>query len=249
MRPGPDTIRDDLADVLRWGPAIRDLAATATDPRPGANVERTVAYLHSIKLIEADLDAVAREVTATRGDDQAGKITNPALYLVGAAAWLARSALAEPVAFEIRAIRNRAARLVGYAPERSDYACMACRLAEGPGPRLERQPTTAGLSDIYECPNCGFRARIEPAGPWNNQRPLNTLQSAWRAVLYTTELRLAPAEAADLLGEHNTGRIRQWLHRGRLAKDEDGKVALADVARLVVESEAYKTTHPRKTSK
>lgn len=243
MRPSPATIRDDLADIMRWRPALDELAATAADPRPGANVERAHAWLGQIDQIRADLESVALEVLASRRDVKIDTFADPALYLVGSAGWLAASALAEPLAVEIRAIRNKAARLVGYAPDRSDYACMACRLAEGPGPRLERQPTDAGLSDIYECPRCGFRARIEPAGPWNRHRPLNTLQSAWRAVLYTTDLRVTPAEAADLLGERNTGRIRQWLYRGRLEKDDEGRIPLADVARYVIESEAYKATH------
>lgn len=240
-------VRCRILDILRFTPFVDLLDEAAADPGKGRSVEGTVveraaAHRRQIATLRARLDSLAAETARVRGDD-AVIVGDPVAYLYGLADWLAASPIADAALTEISLVRDRYADLAGYSPDRSEYSCMSCRVnrPDEPTPRLVRKPTETGLSDIHECPACGYRARIEPAGPWNDETPLNTLQMAWRAVLYESQTRIDVAEAARLVGLKDTNRLRQWIHRGRLVKADDGTVALAAVARLVIESENYKT--------
>lgn len=243
--PTPSAIRANLADIASYSPALATLAASAdslghsgggpASARSSA-VERAVAFRASLDALGERLAALAAEIATARQDPPAAT-ASPLAYIADAAEWLAGSPLAVPAAQEVQAVRDAAAGLVGEMPDRSGYRCPACQMRAYVVPRLERKPSAHGYGDIYECPVCGFRARIERPGPWNAYRAKNTLRAAWRAELFRTGHRLKPAEAARLVGMKDTNRLRQWIYRGRLAKDADGLVALADVAALILGTE------------
>lgn len=236
-----DRIRQDLRDVLAWLPLVDEIAAHACDAGRGngggpasaraSTVERAAAYRATIAAHHDRLAALAAEVQQTRGDTPV-KPSAAVIYLAGLADWIAASPLAADAAAEIAAIRGALAALAGYTPERSGFACASCRIRGNSAPRLERRPTPTGYRDVYECPVCGFTAHIEPAGPWNQGHRLNTLEPSWRETLRNSKARLKPTEVARLLDMKDTNRIRQWIHRGRLTKDDDGTVAISDIAAL-----------------
>lgn len=236
-------IADLARDLYAWLPILTDIANHAGEPHStkgtggtsdGTVTERALDKRDHIRGLLDRLDELAAEIVTTRGEPVANAPAS--LIIHGLAPWIALQPFARDVFKELAEIHGRASTIVGYSPDKADYHCPHCRINQRLSvPRLERTPTDEGLPDLYTCPDCGYVAIIEQAGEWNNYVPVNTLEATWRLriveALEASPERVKPATAAHMVGV-KTATVRNWKRLKKLATDDDGLVAVADVAKL-----------------
>lgn len=195
--------------------------------KAGSPVETEAERADAIAAIARHLDELADEVRLTRADPRPA---SPGLYLAAHASWIARYPGGDDIRAEIESLRDRAARLTGNAPEPTEWACPVCMLRDGHAPRMVRAEAADGhgFSDTLECPACGWKAD-----------GIEALEAVWRLRLYDTAARLDPKAAARMTGA-NYSTVRDWIRRGLLDKDSEGRVSLAQTRRLAREAAARK---------
>lgn len=236
-------------DLYAWMPVLEELAQAAGQPKTpsgngansnGSTVEAAADLKGRIETLQGSLEALAAEAyRAQAGDDAKQPTAPPALVLYSLAEWVTRQPIADGITRELDAIHHEASRLVGYAPDKAEAACPCCRLDLGAkAPRLQREPNKHGLPDLYTCPRCGYTGIIEKSGPWNGNRPMNTLAVTMRLrvqdALEKSDEWAKPGAAGKLAGV-SASTVRTWKQRGLIEANEQGEVSVAQVARLARE--------------